>query len=190
MCTRIEKRRRLVLHVRTHVVPCGWDLLFVKVGFVRNFLRHNLSPFVLLGQILLFCRKNKNPAPASKFLLGQERYSFLRCHPAWSFRLLPSWSSHAYRHMLVFVDGEPCPGADTRSFGNFPLALGSPFGSALPCCTLTTGNSLDGKESKLTHSSSTVFLHDTTWSSVKSRGTISRHFSSHLSSCFRLTGFY
>ena len=82
MCTRIEKRCRLVLHVRTHVVPCGWDLLFVKVGFVRNFLRHNLSPFVLLGQILLFCRKNKNPAPASKFLLGQERYSFLRCHPA------------------------------------------------------------------------------------------------------------
>lgn len=45
--------------------------------------------------------------------------------------------------MLVFVDGEPCPGADT-CYLSFPLALGSPFNSALSCCTLTNGNSLDG----------------------------------------------
>ncbi len=77
MCTWVEKRCRLVLHVRTHVVPRGWDLLFVKVGFVRNFLRHNLSPFVLLGQILLFCRKNKNPAPASRFCW--DRNDILSC---------------------------------------------------------------------------------------------------------------
>ena len=39
-------------------------------------------------------------------------------------------SSHAYRHMLDFVDGDPCPGADTCSFGAFPLP--SEVHSSLP----------------------------------------------------------
>ena len=46
MCARVQKRSRLVLHVGTDIIPSGWDLLFIKIRFVRNFLRHNLSPFV------------------------------------------------------------------------------------------------------------------------------------------------
>ena len=59
----IQKRRRLVLHIGTNIIPLGRNLILSEIDFVRNFLFHD---FILLVDYTLYIQK----FPAAKSRQG------------------------------------------------------------------------------------------------------------------------